>query len=282
MAARKAIDILKAQNYTDAEIAEINPRLLKAIENEEIERDRLATEHARLTKDVADNQVWYQQTALPALNKALNDATTAKAEEAKYRTKLQAAQEYGLAKVADDQDGTDLADKTAKKTDDGAPDSRYVTTDVFAQTADQFGTAIAMATDIAEEYRELHGKRIPGGVTALRNEFIEARNNSRFKGTMQDYADQKFGFSSKREELNKAARQKELDDYANEKVMAARSEMGNPMSRALVQSRNPFTQKVQDGGSTATGKQPWEKGTVEQRRGERVVAFSQKIMQKVG
>lgn len=303
--ARKAIEILKARGYTDAELTDLQPmftpKFCSAIEAEDAERERLVAESAKYQADLAATTDWYHKEAVPALNKALGDATTARGEAARVTAQLKYMQETGLARIADQQDGgggggAQRQDKpgaggaggnggaggAGNDGGSGAPefDSRYVSTEVFTQTADRFGEAIAVATDIAEDHRDLFGSRLPGGVTTLRKEYQDAVKNHRFSGDLRAFWENKFNVQAKQTERSQTQRQKELDDYANDKVAQARSEMLNPMTRMPVASRNPFTVKAGNAGTT-TGKQPWEGGsTVEQRRSERVVRFAQKAIDK--
>ena len=281
--ARKAIDILKSQGFTDADIAEMNitPKYAAALEKADSAAEKLQA-------DLDATTVWYHNEAVPTLNKALADATEARGEAAKVNARLKSMQDYGLARVADDQDnknkGGGGADDKGDKGNRGTPTdfdpNKFVSADTFLQTTDRFGEAIAVATDIAEDHRDLFGSRLPGGVTGLRKEYQDAVKNHRFNGDLRMFWESKFNVQQKQTERSVAAHQKELDDYAAEKVNAVRSEMMNPMTRTMSVSRNPFVAKAvtgADGNKTVTGKQPWEDGrTVEQRRSERVVRFAQK------
>ena len=284
--ARKAIDILKSQGYTDADIAEMNitPKYAAALEKADSAAEKLQA-------DLDATTVWYQNEAVPTLNKALADATEARGEAAKVNARLKSMQDYGLARVADDQDnkGGGGADKGgADKGNRGTPTdfdaNKFVSAETFLATTDRFGEAIAVATDIAEDHRDLFGSRLPGGVTGLRKEYQNAVKNHRFNGDLRMFWESKFNVQAKQTERSVAAHQKELDDYAAEKVNAVRSEMMNPMTRTMSVSRNPFVAKAitaADGSKTTTGKQPWENGaTPEQRRSERVVRFAQKAIEK--
>ncbi len=55
--------------------------------------------------------------------------------------------------------------------------------------------------------------------------------------------------------------------------------MMNPHTRPLESSRSPFirARKI-EGGARDGEKQPWESGTVEQRRSQRVVKFGTKVL----
>ena len=287
--ARKAIEILKARGYTDDELTAmqtlLTPKFCTALEAEDLERERIQAEATKYKADLDATTTWYHQEAVPALNKALNDATTARGEAAAVAARLKAMQDYGLARVAENQDDPNKNKPVVKSGEElpsGFDPAKYVSADTFLQTTDRFGEAIAVATDIAEDHRDLFGSRLPGGVTGLRKEYQEAVKSHRFQGDLRAFWENKFNVQVKQTERSQAARQKELDDYANTKIAEKMSEMGNPMTRTLVQSRNPFTAKVGTTGSTAVGEQPWGDGkrTPEQRRSDRVVRFHQKLQEK--
>lgn len=282
--ARKAIDILKFHGFSDADIAEMNitPKYAAALEKADAAAEKLQA-------DLDATTVWYQNEAVPTLNKALKDATDARGEAAKVNARLKSMQDYGLARVADDQNDKNKGgadDKSDRGNRGGAPNdfdaTKFVSADTFLATTDRFGEAIAVATDIAEDHRDLFGSRLPGGVTGLRKEYQDAVKTRHFTGDLRSFWENKFGVPAKQTERAQVVHQKELDDYAAEKVNAVRSEMMNPMTRAMSTSRNPFVAKAvtgADGSKTTTGKQPWEGGsTVEQRRSERVVRFAQKAI----
>src|SRR5205809_235673 len=106
---RKAREILKARGYTDEELGALallnDPKFVTALEAEDAERERIASEHAKLKTDLDATTKWYHETAVPTLNKALGDATLARAERAKLEAQIKAEQEYGMRRVAEQEQG---------------------------------------------------------------------------------------------------------------------------------------------------------------------------------
>lgn len=297
--ARKAREILKARGYTDEELNGLtlltDTRFAAALEAEDAERERLVTEHAKIQGDLEATTRWYHNEAVPALNKALTDATSARAERAKLEAQIKAEQDYGMRRVADQdrsgdrgdqgqggdrgqggQGNRDSGNRDSSNPDYTSLDQRYIGADTFKQAFAQTGEAIAMATDIMEDHRDLFGKRLPGGIGELRSKYHKATETG-FRGTLRDYWEKEYDIPTRRTEIST----KERDDHDNkirqEERQKVMSEFANPMTRTPESSRSPFTRKVVNGG-TSDGKQPWERGTVEQRRSERVVKFGTKVL----
>lgn len=311
--ARKAKEILLAMGYTEADLVDSpilkDPRFVAAIEKEdaamEAKLNGFQTEVTDYKNKLVNTQKWYQETAVPTIEKALKDATAAKAERARLEAQLKAEQEYGLRRVAAGE-GDGGAGNAGNGGDQGGNgggngrnggnggnndpdysqfDSRYVSSEVFRQTAENVGVAIAMAQDVADDHMELFGKRLPGGVTKLRSDYLKARNEG-FTGTMADYASKTYKFDERRAEL---ATQRAAEERANlETEIRAKilSEMGNPMTAPGVISRSPFYRKIENGAAEG-GRQPWDGGngqirTREQRHADRVVKFGRKVLEEQG
>jgi len=288
--ARKAKDILLARGYTEADLTSMSTLLADAkfcaaIEAEAAETDTLREQTTKLQKDLEDDAKWYQETAVPALNKAVKDATEAREKQAAVEAKLKAAQDYGLMKVAENDKPATPVPTTPPSSTDLDP-TKFVSAETFAQTTSQFGSAIAMAQDIADDHRELFGSRLPGGVSKLREEYQEAVRSRRFGGSLQQFWEQQYKVADRRKELETAARQKEISDAVAAEKTKWVSEQANPMTRTLSSSRNPFTNRTQsqtaDGkpatSSTSTPSKPWEKSDSE-RASQRVSKFANKVLQ---
>lgn len=287
--ARTAKQILMAQGYTEAEAAPIlnDTRLVKALEAEdaaiEARINGFQTEIAQ-TKDVlAKTEKWYADTAVPTIEKTNREAVAARARVAQLEAQLKAEAELGLRRVAEQETTTQQTTQqqtTQQQTTQQQPgaevDPRYVTSDTFKQTADQFGTAIALATDIQEDHRELFGKRLPGGVEALRAGYMKARSTG-FQGNMRDYWQQEYKVDARRTELaTQEAKAKEDQIRADERAKVT-SEMMNPNTRGFQSSRVPWTKKVENG--TTDGRMPWDGNkSREQRHSERVMKFGAKVL----
>jgi hypothetical protein len=287
--ARKTKEILLARGYTEADLAGItllsDPKFCAAIEAEAAEADEHKAKVEETQQLLDSDTEWYRTKAVPALNKAVKDATDARAKAAELEARLKSEQEYGLRKIAEQEGGTPAAPATPATPATPAIDpSQYVTAELFNQTASQFGSAIAMATDITEDHRELFGKRMEGGISKLRAEYMEATQNNRFRGDLRQYWETKFKVPEKREELRQAEVKKREDTIRAEERSKVLSEVGNPMTRTMVSSRNPFTNRGTAATSATTGttvpvKQPWERPESE-RSSARVSKFASKLTQQ--
>lgn len=291
--ARKAKDILLARGYTDADLASMatllaDAKFCAAIEAEAAELDQHRADLDKAKKDLEDDAKWYQETAVPALNKATQDAITARKKQAELEAQLKAAQDYGLLKVADGQDkGNPPVNPNPNPNpspDSSLDASKFVSVDEFNNTRAAFGSAIAMAQDIADDHRELFGTRLPGGVTKLREEYQDAVSSRRYRGSLQQFWEEKYKVADKRNEIAAKSRQDEIDKAVADAKSKWISEQSNPMTRTPSSSRNPFvartaTTTAPDGKTvTAPVSKPWERNESE-RSGQRVSKFTGKVLQ---
>lgn len=290
--ARKAREILKARGYTEEQLTALtilnDATFCSAIEAEDAEQERLRG-------IISDNTRWYENEAVPALNRALADATTARGEAARLKAQLDAETEYGMRRLAN-QDGNggvgggqggNGGGQGGNGNGNGGGgngggasevDPRYVTTEAFTQTADRFGEAIATATDISEDHRDLFGSRLPGGVGQLRKEYQDAIKNRQFQGDLRAYWEHKFNVAGKRTEIANREREEHDRKVAADAIQKYQSENLNPMTRTPIASNNPFMRKQVAPSQGVNGQQPWDSGpTVEQRRAARVTKFGQKM-----
>lgn len=291
---RKAREILKSRGYTDQELDGLillnDARFCATLEAEDADREALLSERDQLKRTVDDTGRWYHETAKPTLERALADATNARAEKARLEARLQAETDYGLRQVAQDQDrnnqsGDQNQNRDQQRTQDQGNrnaefDARYVTADTFTQATNQFGDAIAMSSDIIEDHRELFGSRLPGGISKLRDDYRNAVRVNHFSGNLRDYWESQYKVPDKRAELSAKARADQEAQIRQDERSKVMSEFANPMTRPLEGSRNPFVRKPAggDSGKSNVGRQPWERGTQEQIRSDRVVRFATKVL----
>lgn len=294
--ARKAKEILIARGYTEQDLAGMatllsDPKFCAAIEAEAAEADEHKSQAEKLKTDLAADAEWYRNTAVPQLTRALQDAVTAKSELAKSQAQLKAMQDYGLARVAEGQGVEPDPTKSAAlpnpaNPNPAEPDPRYVTNDTFSQTVSQYIPATATMQDLSDEYRELYGSRIPGGMAAVHKEFLDARDSNRYRGGFREYVESKFKFAEKRSEIASAEKQKHEEAIRLEERNKVLSEMGNPMTTPMRVSRNPFTNRAAtqsgsgNGAGAAAGSgtpaHPWAK-TANERSSARVSKFAAKL-----
>jgi hypothetical protein len=201
---------------------------------------------------------WFE-TEGPKAEAYRNEAITAGAELAKAKAALALAEKKGLIKVAE-QLGYKLDDAPPTRTDPSTVPSidpnKYFTRDEILAIAQKEGEAIATAADIAYEHRVLFPDR-PLNFKQLREKAVAAKKSVE-QVWMED-----FGVTAAREARAKAdkdAYEKKLRDEgaAAERERLA-SEYGNPATRPLATSSNPFA-FVHRSDKSREGKQPWDLG----------------------
>jgi hypothetical protein len=272
------LDKLKASGASDADIEAMKPLLsnelfVKAVEEDlnavseakeaarqaEIARKDYEEKYGAANKSLEDYNKWYKEQAEPAFEAIRKDAVTAREEAARYREKLKAAKDYGFADLTD----ADLeAPKATPPVQDtpkvDLPDlSRYVTADAFAgqvkEFGDMYGRALAMATDIAEEHRDLFGTRI--NMSALREKAV-AEGKSIDEMWRREYdvegkRQEKARLAAEAEEKKKQEWIESIRKEEREKVL---SNFGsNPQTRDPMPSKFPVFQN-KDREAT-----PWSK-----------------------
>ena len=229
----KLEDVLKQQGYSDADLKAIEPML-------------------------ADSRL---RSAMEAqYSNLITERDAFKTEAEKWETWRQ-NEEYGfLPKTQEEDPAAVAAREAAARAQQGQPANfdtkNFVTRDDIGRYADAEGQAIAMAADLAEDYRVLTGQSIvtytspdgKRGMSALREEAKTARL------PLDQYVANKFNFQAKREEI--AAKQRleaENAIRADERSKVA-AEFGNPAMRSPMPSRHAIIPPKQ--GDTGM---PWDK-----------------------
>ena len=259
----KLEDVLKQQGYSDADLKAIEPmladsRLRSAME---AQYSNLITERDAFKTEAEKWETWRQNEAVPTIDKFAREATEARTEAARLREENKIAKEYGfLPKTQEEDPAAVAAREAAARAQQGQPANfdtkNFVTRDDIGRYADAEGQAIAMAADLAEDYRVLTGQSIvtytspdgKRGMSALREEAKTARL------PLDQYVANKFNFQAKREEI--AAKQRleaENAIRADERSKVA-AEFGNPAMRSPMPSRHAIIPPKQ--GDTGM---PWDK-----------------------
>lgn len=258
----KLEDILKKQGFSDADLAAAGPLLGDARFRGAVEKHVSQTE-SELSAFQAENDRWadwHEKTNKPQI-------------EALAREKVELASRAGSldARVR-------ALDPTYKP--EGAPTERqpaagggapadfdatkYMTRTAFEEEVKKYasgqGMAIAMANDLAMEYKRLTGAdmldyqttdsdgRPMTGMSAL---LMEARRDSK---PLPDYIATKFDFAGKRATAKAASDKAAEDAIRKDERMKVVSEYGNPNTRPGMPSHSPvFTSRPEAGG-----KMPWE------------------------
>ncbi len=248
-------DVLKAKGYSEADLESLKPMLSDAKFRSALQ-DSLAeadAETERFKTEATSWSEWYQNTAIPTVDKALKDAQDARAEAAANNARLKTLQEQGLLKVAEGE-----GEPTPKPSEPAPFDPKahnLVTLDDVTKFADAEGDAIAMAQDIAAEYAELYsGKSLFGyqgqngqrGFRALRREALAA------KQPLDSYVANKFNFAGRRAEMEKAALDAREAEIRKEERAKTIAEIGNPAARPPSASGFPLLPRPME------GKQPWD------------------------
>jgi hypothetical protein len=256
-----------------------------AIKSFDVAQTRIAAETAAAVKAKADAVAyqekadkWWNEQAIPEYQKMERESTLAKANEARIVAAIKASQDEGLKAIAKEMgypvDGTTaLPDK--KTVPDGFEASKYVTTETLLQVAEREGDAIAIASDIAFEHRQLFPDK-PLNFREMRKAAVAA------KKPVEQYWMETFGVTAAREAAA-TARQKAHDDALIAQGAAAEreklvSQYGNPDARPLQPSTSPFAVRKE----TGRDKQPWEAGesNLERDRVTRATKHVVEIAQK--
>lgn len=275
-------ELLKRKGWGDQDLEAVRPLLSDQRFRQTLEEEygAIASELASAKQRDAEWQRKLDEDYNPRIFAAEQEAQKARRELADAREQIQIAKDYGY--LTEDQAKTAIASAEAKAatTSNGYDPSKHPTWDDVNKFADAEGQAIAMAADLTAEYAQLHGGRsiyeyesvINGqsmrGMQALRQEAKSARQ------PLDKYVSDKFDFAGKRRAM---AEQKERDREASiRKDERERAEAefatrlgANPNILMARPSTAPFIPP-----RTNDGKQPWERGTAQQRKAESIARLT--------
>lgn len=255
----KLEEILKSKGYTPEDIEALKPllgndRYRTSIESilDEFEGDR---NKAVATAERWDK--WYNEQAIPEIERSTQDAATARAEAAQVRARLQYLQERGLAQLAGEPTPANPNPAAANPAAgaggaSGGPDmAKFATWDQVKELAASEGKAIALVQDIVAEHLALTGKPLKG-VQELRDEAI--RNGV----GLQEWWMRKYDVPALRAAAE--AKQKADERAAIEKEVRTQlaAEYGNPAARPPMPSNNYLTQRAREAGANGAPKFPWQ------------------------
>lgn len=229
---------------------------------------KMQADLAKATGAVTAYKNWFDNEAVPSYKKMETELVITKANEARARTALVAAQERGLINLTKDLGyEPDPAKAPVAPGAPGAPPdlSRYVTLDQLKTVAEGEGDAIAAAYDIGREHVVLFPDKALN-MRALRTSAIK-----RGVSVEQEWMDT-FGVQAARE-ARTAKIQADRDEVIRKEAYdKARMEFadtyGNPGARPLVSSNSPFAPRPAAGRD----KQPWEAGDRSNDRVRRATA----------
>lgn len=264
--------ILKAQGYTDADIAAQatmlnDPKLRGALEAAwGATHSKVAELEADLGRYRSENDKWsewLEEHGKPTLALYEKDSIEAKAALAAAHAKLKAAEEAGFLPAGSA--GAPPAQQQQQQQQPEFDPKKYklVTHDDIGNYAKLQGDAIVMANDVEAEYRYLYpGKslfeynytdkdgRTLRGLTAIRAEAMAAGKR------IDEFAAQKFDFAGKRAAMAAEAQQKHDDAMRAEGEARAMQKYGEPGQRPLMPSAEPFMPGPREVGGER--KQPWD------------------------
>lgn len=280
-------ELMKAKGFTDAEIREHAPMLKNAKFRQALEAElgqvsTLRTERDALQKDVADMNKWYEETALPGTQKALDakiaaerTAAVARGEAEAAKAEIKALQDAGLYKVAKQQ-GADPPSPVNHPDPDNPADpgngnpafdpNKYVSREDFDTVYSRVGESIAMVGDILDDHRDLFGQRLPGGMGQLRKDYAAAIRNREISSELniRDYWERKFKVEDRRSELAAEERQKAEEQIRKDEREKVLSEVGNPMTRTAIPSQHSFVIRKKQ-NEDGTDVLPWQSSKGERR-----------------
>lgn len=281
----KIKDMLLKAGYTAEEITGMgtlidNPRFASSIQTELDRVEKLEADVTAKQAIIDGDTEWYNKTCVPQTDKLVQDVADAKAEAASVKARMKALEDAGVVRK---QDPEVIPPNTPPA---GAPHvdpntGKYVTTEQFGAAYEKVGDAIEMAQDIVADHQELFGKRLPGGIAALRKKYREAVNSRTFNGDLRQFWEKDNNVETRRQELVTEDQKKHDDTIRLEERNRIASLGGNPMTATMQPSRNPFTnRKVSEDGKPITDTQrPWEKSS-ESRASDRVSKFSKAVLQQ--
>ncbi len=178
----------------------------------------------------AELDKWWKEIAQPAILSADGGSAAAKAEAAQYKTYIADLKEKGYP-IPEEWTKGAAAPVNANTNTPAASsfDPKKFQEDFSNDTA----RAMTKIYDLAEEYRELYGERMPNASGLLE----EARTQNK---PLTDYVRSKFNFDGKRTEIGEKKIQARIDAAVAEKeaAMAAKlAERANPSLAPAIASR---------------------------------------------
>ena len=221
----------------------------------------------------------------PRIAAAEQEAVKARQEAALLREQVQIAKDYGLIPEGDKTPASPSVSATPGNEAFDPSKHNLVTRDEIGRFADLEGQAIAMASDVLEEYRYLSGGKSlydyvgpdgKRGMQALRTEAVKQ------KMPLDQFVAQKFDFAGKRQAIE-AKRQEEHDaQVAKEAVSKYVTENGaNPNTRTPGPSRSPFIPRPQGTSPAGGAKQPWEVPAQERKNSRQERAMTRQATERL-
>ena len=270
-------EFYKQKGFTDADLEAVKPLLTDAKFRGPLEEEiqRLNTDLTLFKTENERWDAWHKGDGQKLMDDLEREKVEAIAKAASLEARLKEAEKNGFAPLRNEPANPNPQQPAAGAFDPKA--HKLITEDEFkAQTmrfADLEGQAIAISGNLIEEYRHLTGGksiidytyqtqdgRTLHGLEALR---FEAQLN---KQPMYEYAQKKFDFASKRQAIADAQRKAAEDAIRADERAKVVQQYGQPGAGPMMPSSQPFIPRP----SGNEGKQPWDRGTDNERRSDRI------------
>jgi len=267
-------EYLKANGATDDEIKVLDTVVSRrAFDKSQADAEEARQAAVKLEETMKNYesrvQSWYTENDAK-LKQVQNQAVASAAEAARAKAALMEAQKLGLHDIAKDLGYTaEPPAKTQEQVDD-----RYLTMDKFQQAGDAFAANLAGLLDAANEHARLFPGQ-PFNAEQLRREAQSAGK------TLLPYWEEKFKVRDAREQAAQKQRDAEIAKWkaegAKEKETELVSRFGNPETRPMQPSKNPFAVRPDD--KLRSDNQPWNKSET-QLQNDRVSRAAQRLVER--
>src|SRR5271156_642766 len=239
-------EYLKSKGADDATITAMDTPLAREV-YEQMNARAAEAETLKTNMKAYETKVGeYYETTKAQADKRDRELILSRAEAARTRAALLAAQEQGLIDVAKD---LNLKLDEPAKTPADAPN--YLTLDAVKPYLESAGDGLAAVIDATAEHSRLFPER-PFNARQIRLEAVAANK------PFYQYWEEKFGvrqardaYETKQREAYELKLRKEGADAERAKFA---SEYGNPMTRPATPSNSPFFSRKTDDGKP---RQPW-------------------------
>jgi hypothetical protein len=212
------------------------------VTSESTAKDKADAEKIRL-----DYEDRHQREVVPEMRRVTEEAIRATGENAKLRAELDKAREYGIVPEPEKKD------PVAPPRAPGSPDPNAVTHDDFNRFSQSQSNVLITLNDLNAEHFKLFGSPL-GKTQELVDEVQRQRTLGNKTFSLKQAWETKHNVPAKREELQKADRQKEIDTaIAADRKIQAEKQGSNPNLRSGQTSR--FSSYK---ASDAAGKEPWK------------------------
>jgi hypothetical protein len=274
----KLEDLLKAKGWTDQDIVALGPMLADPRFRTSLEESfgAVVQERDSLKQKDEDWERLRSEEWTPRVAAEEKKAQDLEREVTRLRTELKIAKDYGyITPEAEAAARAEIQRTEAAAANPSTFDpKKFVSMDDAQRMMEAEGRAIAMVSDLNNEYAYLNGGKslyeyeteIDGrtlrGFSALREEAKSKRMG------LDQLVSTKFDFAGKRQALKDKRQQEHDEAIRKDAIEKTRAEMaaqyGNPMMRTAVPSRDPFFKKPTEGGKPA-----WDTPK-QQKRQERI------------